>query len=80
LRLLLRQGLAPAWVGLAAGLAPSIATARTLPLLVPFSAAYDTRVALLVLVPLLLVVTLAAAFVPANRAATISPTVALRDE
>jgi ABC-type antimicrobial peptide transport system permease subunit len=79
LRLLLRQGLAPVWIGLGVGLLLSGATARILPAFVPLSEAYDGR-ALYGLVPVLLAVTLLAAFLPARRAARVNPMVALRDE
>lgn len=79
LRLLLRQGLTPVWVGLGVGLLLAGATTRLLPTLVPFSKAYDGR-ALYGLVPVLLSVTLLAAFLPARRAARVNPMVALRDE
>lgn len=79
LGMLLRQGLSPAWAGLAIGLVLSLFTGRLLLAAVPSSAVYDP-LAIVALVPVLLVVTLLAAFVPARRAATINPIVALREE
>ena len=79
LRLILRQGLTPAWIGLVCGCVGSVAAARLLPSIIPFTEAYDAR-ALFGFVPLLLAVTLLAAFVPARRAATVNPAVALRHE
>jgi putative ABC transport system permease protein len=79
LRLVLRQGLAPAWIGLGCGCLASVAAARLLPSVVPFTEAYDAR-GLFGFVPLLLAVTLLAAFVPARRAASVNPAVALRHE
>jgi predicted permease len=79
IRLVLRQGLAPVWTGLAAGLVASFAVARWLPSFAPFSQVYDAR-AILALVPLMLAATMVAAFVPARRAATILPTQALRQD
>jgi predicted permease len=79
LRLILRQGLAPAWIGLACGCFGSVAAARLLPSIIPFTEAYDAR-GLFGFVPLLLAVTLVAALLPARRAATVNPAVALRHE
>jgi putative ABC transport system permease protein len=77
LAMVLRQGLTPAWCGAVVGLGLSIVTARLLPALVQSSSRFDARTLFLV-VPLLLAVTLLAAFVPARRAARVEPTVALR--
>jgi macrolide transport system ATP-binding/permease protein len=75
--MILRQGMAPAWIGLATGLLLSGVTARLLPRFIPINHRFDAQT-FYVVVPLLLVVTLAAAFVPARRAARVDPTVALR--
>ena len=75
--MILRQGMTPAWFGVPAGLLLSAATARVLPLLAPFTYRIEPST-LLFVVPVLLAVTLFAAFVPARRAARVDPTVALR--
>lgn len=62
-----------------AGVLLSIAAARLLPVVAPFSQTYDAW-AVAALVPALFLVTLLAAFVPARRAATVNPIIALRDE
>ncbi len=77
LGMILRQGLTPAWIGLAVGLVLSAVTMRLLPQLVLISARYDPR-SYLIVVPLLIVVALVAAYVPARRAANVDPTQALR--
>ncbi len=77
LGMILHQGLTPAWIGLVVGLLLSVVSMRLLPQLVMISARYDPRSYLLV-VPLLFIVALVAAYVPARRAANVDPTQALR--
>ena len=79
LRMILAQGLLPAGVGLLAGLALSGVTTRALSTLIPLNQRYDPRTFFIV-VPLLILVALFASFVPARRAASVDPKVALRDE
>ncbi len=79
LRMILRQGMTPAWFGVAAGVILSIAATRLLPSLFPTADRYSP-VTFLIVVPALVAVTLAAAFVPARRAARVDPTVALRHD
>jgi ABC-type antimicrobial peptide transport system permease subunit len=79
LKMILRQGMRPAWFGLGAGLILSVAATRLLPSLFPTADRYEPRTFLIV-VPALLAVTLLAAFVPARRAARVDPTVALRHD
>jgi putative ABC transport system permease protein len=79
LRMVLRQGMRPAWVGLVAGLLLSVVTARLLAEMVPFDRRVDERT-FYVVVPLVAGVTLLAAYLPARRAARVDPTVALRCE
>jgi ABC-type antimicrobial peptide transport system permease subunit len=79
LTLVVRDGMAPAWAGLFVGLVLSALTARTVPILVPIGARYDVATVLAV-VPIVLLVTLAAAGIPAHRAARVDPTIALRAE
>ena len=76
---ILHQGMRPAWLGLAVGLPLTTLTVRLLDRLTPFSYTYD-RWYLLVAVPVMLLVTMLAAFLPARRAARVEPTVALRCE
>lgn len=79
LRLLLRQGLLPAGIGVAAGFAGSLALARTLrSLLFGLSVADPATYAGVGL--LLVVVAFVAAYVPAHRATRVDPMVALRHE
>ena len=77
LRMILRQGMTPVWCGVAAGLVLSSTTTRLMLTLIPVSH-HDDSQAFAVVVPLLVAVTLLAAFVPARRAARVDPTVALR--
>jgi predicted permease len=77
--LMLRQGMAPAWFGLASGLVLSALTTRLLPALIPVNHQYDPQSFYLAM-PILLVVTLMAAFIPARRAARVDPTIALRGD
>jgi len=75
--MMLRQGMAPVWIGLAAGSALSAATLRILPLLVPVEQRYDPRFYFLVL-PALILTTGLAALIPSNRASQVDPAIALR--
>jgi predicted permease len=79
LTMILRQGLSPAWIGAAAGAALSLATAQWLGAHVPVAFAYEP-LALALIVPALIGVTAAAAWIPARRASRIAPTEALRCE
>jgi putative ABC transport system permease protein len=78
-RMVLREGMTPAWFGVIAGLGLSVMTTRLMERMVPFGQRVGSETYYLV-VPLLVVVALAAAFVPARRAARVNPTVALRCE
>jgi putative ABC transport system permease protein len=78
-RMILHEGMRPAWLGLAAGLLLSAITDRLLLRLVPVEQ-HVGRETYYIVLPLVAVVTLTAAFVPARRAAKVSPTVALRCE
>jgi putative ABC transport system permease protein len=77
LRMVLQQGMLPAWLGLAAGFLLSAGAARLLARISPLSQGVDA-VTYYVVVPLLLFVALAAALLPARRAARVNPTEALR--
>jgi putative ABC transport system permease protein len=79
LRMVMHQGMVPAWAGLAAGIVLSLLAARALEQISPLSHRVDTGT-FYVVIPLLLIVTLAAAFLPARRAARVDPTEALRTE
>ena len=79
IRLILRQGMTPVWVGLIVGLALSAVTSSLILGLVPIGHRIDARTYYLV-VPVVLVVTSIAAGLPASRAARVNPTVALRSE
>ncbi len=79
LRLIVGQGMIPAWAGLAVGLVLSVVTRRMLPAFVLVNQRYDWDTYLMV-IPTLLAVTLIAAYVPARQAARVDPTIALRCE
>ena len=77
--MILRQGFTPAAYGLVAGIGMSAALTRMLRTLVPLDHRNDTGT-FFVVVPLVMVIALLAAFIPARRAASVDPTVALRWE
>lgn len=78
-RMVLGAGMTPAAVGVAVGLLLSVATGRLLTIFIPFGHHVNVRTLALV-TPLMVGVTLIAAYVPARRAAAVDPTVALRCE
>ena len=77
LRMVLAEGMTPVTLGLAAGLLGSVITWRLMSQLVPFRYGVTPDI-YAVVVPILVTLTLAAAFFPARRAARINPTEALR--
>ena len=77
--MILRQGFTPAAYGLVAGAGVSAALTRMLRTLVPLDHRNDAGT-FFVVVPLVMVIALLAAFIPARRAASVDPTVALRWE
>ena len=77
--MILRQGMWPAWMGLIAGGALSLATAEFLAGRVPIAFVYRPAT-LAIIVPIIVAVSVVAAFVPARRASNVAPTVALRCE
>jgi predicted permease len=79
LRMVLRHGSILAASGVILGIAGSVAVSGVLRAVFPGSGTIDVGTYLLV-VPLLVVVTLFAAWIPARRAARIDPLVALRQE
>jgi predicted permease len=79
LRMVLRHGLVLSASGVALGVIGSIAAGSLLRAIFPAATAIDIGTFLLV-VPLLVAVTLFAAYLPARRAARIDPLVALRQE
>jgi len=80
LRMVLRQGLALAVVGLIVGLAASVGAGRLLRAAFPGGGAQRDVVALVIVVPIVLAVTFLAAYVPARRASRVNPVQALRYE
>jgi putative ABC transport system permease protein len=79
LTMILRQGFTPAAYGLVAGGGLSLALTRMLRTLIPLDHRQDAGT-FFVVVPIVMVIALLAAFIPARRAASVDPTVALRWE
>jgi len=79
LQMTLRRGLTPALYGLAAGLVASVFAERLLKAVFPTHTQTDIAV-YLVVVPMLLAITILAAYVPARRASRVDPLNALRYE
>jgi predicted permease len=77
--MVLREGMLPACVGLALGLAASVATARLIGYVLPVTYHVSMQTYCIV-VPSLFLVNVVAALVPARRAARVDPTTALRCE
>jgi predicted permease len=78
LSMVMRQGLLLVLVGLAVGLVASIGAGRLLDAAFPSGEQRQDIVSLLLVAPVVLAVTLLAAYVPARRASRINPTEALR--
>jgi len=79
-RLVLRQGVALALVGLAIGLVASVAAGRLMAASFPTGDTPRDLIAQLLVIPIVLAVTFAAAYVPAFQASRINPIEALRQE
>ena len=80
LRLVLRQGLALALVGLAVGVMASVGAGALLQGAFPSGEDQGDIVGLLLVVPIVLAVTFLAAYVPARQASRVDPILALRHE
>jgi putative ABC transport system permease protein len=80
LRMVLRQGIALAVVGLALGLAASVGAGRVLRAAFPSGNNDRDPTALLIVIPVVLGVTFLAAYLPARRASRVNPVQALRYE
>jgi ABC-type antimicrobial peptide transport system permease subunit len=80
LRLVLRQGLALAIVGLAVGVIASVGAGALLGAAFPGGGNQRDIVGLLLVVPIVLAVTFLAAYVPARHASRVDPILALRHE
>ena len=79
LQMTLLRGLTPALYGLAAGLIASVFAERLLKVVFPTHPQTDIAAYLLV-VPVLLAITMLAAYIPARRASRVDPMLALRHE
>jgi hypothetical protein len=79
LRMVLRHGLALSASGVVLGVIASVAAGNLLSIVFPTASSIDVATYLLV-VPVLIAVTLFAAYIPARRAARIDPLAALRQE
>jgi predicted permease len=80
LRMVLRQGMVLSVVGLGLGIAGSVGAGAALRSAFPTGNDQRDPIALLLVIPIVLAVTMLAAYVPARRAARINPTEALRYE
>ena len=78
LRMILRQGLVLASVGLVVGLAASVGAGRAMRALFPSGNNERDVAALLIVIPVVLGVTFLAAYLPARRASRVNPVQALR--
>jgi predicted permease len=78
LRMILRQGLLLASVGLVVGLAVSVGAGRAMRALFPSGNNERDVAALLIVIPVVLGVTFLAAYLPARRASRVNPVQALR--
>jgi ABC-type antimicrobial peptide transport system permease subunit len=78
LRMVLRQGIALALVGLVVGLVASVGAGELLRAAFPSGNNQRDVVALLLVVPIVLAVTFLAAYIPARRASRVNPMQALR--
>ena len=80
LRMVLRQGLVLAVVGLIVGLAASVGAGRVLRAAFPSGNDDRDPMAMLIVIPIVLAVTFLAAYLPARRASRVNPVQALRYE